>query len=421
MTNSNDVIRRIAWRELFPWLILFRTFRISISPVHLLVATAAVLIVPLGWSIGGLVFLSQAQRDVLAAANDTIPRTAHSRLASELPPAPRSYLPLPQISTALLEAYFDLAEPLRRFFLFDLTLREAAYYLFGFLWTLVAWAFPGGAITRRAVVQLATDQPLGIRSAALYAGRNYLWYFLAPLGPLVVVVLLALPIALLGLPLRAFTGLGVALAGLCWLLVAILGFGAVWVLGGLLFGWPLMWPTISAERDGDPFEAFSRSYSYVYGKPLHYFFYVIVAAAFGALGAAVVDAAASIAQEFGFWALSWGAGHEQVTELREQVLDFTAGEGIRDDHGRLWSFGTLLIGLVVGLIHAIALAFRFTFFFTVASAIYLLLRQDVDEKQMDEVYLEPEPAAAGARSETTPVTVPTPPVTAPPAAAGEQP
>ena len=85
-----------------------------------------------------------------------------------------------------------------------------------------------------------------------------------------------------------------------------------------------MWPTISAERDGDPFEAFSRSYSYVYGKPLHYFFYVVVAAAFGALCWAVVPGRRLIVQEFGFWALAWGGGGEAVERFATQSLDFAA-------------------------------------------------------------------------------------------------
>src|SRR5262245_58681682 len=133
MTNSTDVIRRIAWREIFPWLILLRTFRIAISPILLVVATAAVLIAPLGWSLGSYVFLTPTQRESLAVADELIPRAEHSQWAVSLPQAPRSYLPLPQVATALLEAYFDLAEPLYQFFRLDLTLGEAAYYAFGFL------------------------------------------------------------------------------------------------------------------------------------------------------------------------------------------------------------------------------------------------------------------------------------------------
>jgi hypothetical protein len=149
-----------------------------------------------------------------------------------------------------------------------------------------------------------------------------------------------------------------------------------------------MWPAISAERDGDPIDAFSRSYSYVYSKPLHYFFYVVIAAAFGALCWAVVWVAAVLVQEFGFWALSWGGGGPTVVSIREQALDIADGEFKWQDDGSLWKIGTTLIGLVLALIHAVAGAFRYTFFFTAASAIYLLLRQDVDEKEMDEVFIE---------------------------------
>src|SRR5581483_2134512 len=178
---------------------------------------------------------------------------------------------------------FEISEPLARFFQLELTLGEAAFYAFGFLWTLAVWAFPGGMITRRAIVQLATDAAPALQPTASFTGRRWLWYFLAPLYPILGILLLAIPIVLLGLLLRISTDFGAAVAGLTWLFVAIAGIGAMWLFGGLIFGWPLMWPAISAERDGDPFDAFSRSYSYVYSKPLHYFFYVVIAAAFGAL------------------------------------------------------------------------------------------------------------------------------------------
>jgi hypothetical protein len=385
MAESSAVVRQIAWRELFPWLILFRAFRIAISPMALALATAAVLLAPLGWQLPARVFFTRAERLDRAAAGQLVPQAANSQLAEHVPAAPRSFF-LP-VRTAVLEAYFDIAEPLKRFFQLQITLREAAYYAFGFLWTLALWALPGGYITRRAVVQLATDAAPGARTTLQFAGRRYLWYFLAPLYPLLGVVLLALPIALIGLLLRASVGLGVIVAGVLWVFVVLLGVAAMWLVAGLIFGWPLMWPTISAERDGDPFEAFSRSYSYVYGKPLRYFFYVVVAALFGALCWAVVDVAARLVQEFGFWALSWGGGHDIVRDIREQALDIARGEDNWVHKDRAWQLGTTLIGGMLALIQAIATAFRFSFFFAVTSAIYLLLRQDVDEKELDEVWV----------------------------------
>ena len=48
-----------------------------------------------------------------------------------------------------------------------------------------------------------------------------------------------------------------------------------------------------------------------------------------------------------------------------------------------------LISLVVALIRSVADAYTYSFLWVVASAIYLLLRRDVDEKEMDEVDLDP--------------------------------
>lgn len=382
MADAPGVIRQVAWRELFPWLILFRTFRIAISPTLLALATLAILLTPLGWNIASRLFLNQDQARQLAQSPGL--------LEPAIPPPVQAYLP-DSVRVPLFDAYFELSELLARCFQLQLTLGEAAFYVFGFLWTLVVWSFPGGMITRRAILQLATNAPSGLRPTAVFACRRYLWYFLAPLYPLLAIVALAIPIALLGLLLRLSEGFGAAVAGMAWLVIAIAGIGAMWLFGGLIFGWPLMWPAISAERDGDAFDAFSRSYSYVYGKPLHYFFYVVVAAAFGALGWAVVGTATVLVREFGFWALSWGGGGAAVVELREQALDIASGEFNWREQAPLWNFGTLLIGLVVALIHAVTAAFRFTFFFSASSAIYLLLRYDVDEKEMDEVFLDVPP------------------------------
>jgi hypothetical protein len=407
MSEPAGVIRHIDWRGLFPWLILFRTFRIAISPTLLALATAAVLISPLGWWIAGRLFLTADQLAAMRAANDVIPRAENSQLAKSLPLAFATYLPTAR--NAFLDAYFTLAEPLKRFFLLDISLGQAAYYAFGFLWLLAVWAFPGGVITRRAITQLAADAAPGIRAETTFACRRYLSYFLAPLFPLLGILALALPIAGLGLVVWSAGNFGPFLAGLAWLLVAVAGLGAMWLFGGLIFGWPLMWPTISAERDGDFFEAFSRSYSYVYSKPLHYFFYVVVAAAFGALCWALVSVAAQLVQEFGFWALSWGAGADVVKEIRTTAIAVAAGNFDIAHDGAMWRFGAMLVGLVLALIHAATFAFRYTFFFSVASAIYLLLRHDVDEKEMDEVFLEESPLGAGPSAAAVPAPAAAPP------------
>jgi hypothetical protein len=456
MTDTPATIRHISWRDLFPWLILLRTFRIAISPPMLAIATVAVLLTPLGWAVAAWVFhptpvrpaepaalanpfspgsyvdelnrtfaeMRRQRREALrqlgtleggrqppvetpeptppapATAEPVVPwwqrvpRAENSLLAEESPLAPREYLPA--APTAIVPAYLNFAEPLARFFQVGASLRDAAFYLCGLLWMLVVWSLPGGFITRRAVVELATESPAAVYETGEFAMRRYGWYFLAPLYPLLGVAILTLPIALLGVLLQASLGFGSIVAGILWIFVAVAGVAAMWLLVGLLFGWPLMWPAISAERDGDAFEAFSRSYSYVYGRPLHYFFYFVVAALFGALCWAVVEIVTAIVIDFGFWALSWGSGGVNALQLRQWALDY-ARTGTTPGASSAEALGATLVGLVVALIQAVAIAFRYTFFFTAASAIYLLLRHNVDEKELDEVWLANELEGAKAR------------------------
>jgi hypothetical protein len=416
MTDDRGVVRYVSWRDLFPWLILLRTFRIAISPQLLAVATAATLLMSLGWWVGGWVFLHHKD-EVSGRWVVRLPEPRRS-LADQLPSAVREYLP--DAATGLLEPYYRLAEPLRQVFGLNQSLTATAYYLFGTLWSLAVWALAGGIITRHAVVELATEGSPGISETVMFALRRYWWYFLTPLYPLLGVLLIAIPIALLGLPIRLAPGLGSILAGLLWIFVVIASLGAVWLLGGLLFGWPLMWPAVSAEREGDPFEAFSRSFSYVYGKPLHYLFYAVVAALFGALCFAVVVGAATLVTEFGFWALAWGGGGDNVVRIRtlvEWVLSDNQ-PALKAEPNRALVLGSSILAILVGLIRLTVTAYTFSFFWCVASAIYLLLRQDVDEKELDEVFLDqPKPVLPAEPGKETA----SPVVAAPEATAGTAP
>ena len=64
MTDERGVVRSISWRDLFPWLILLRTFRIAIHPALLTAATVATLLTPIGWWAGGWLFLPKVEHPV---------------------------------------------------------------------------------------------------------------------------------------------------------------------------------------------------------------------------------------------------------------------------------------------------------------------------------------------------------------------
>jgi hypothetical protein len=230
------------------------------------------------------------------------------------------------------------------------------------------WAFFGAAICRIAAVQLAAGEQVGWGSALRYACRKWPSYFAAPLLPLGGVLLAAIPVMVLGLVMRV---LSLWLGVLLWPLVLVAGLLMVLLLLGLLFGWPLMWATISAEGT-DSFDALSRSYAYTFQRPLHYLFYAFVAGFIGWLGWLLVQNFAAGVVWMGYWAAGWGCRSDQINAL----LGSGGGRSVAFIH--FWA----------GCVKLLAVGYLFSYFWTAATAIYLLLRRDVDATEMDEVFLD---------------------------------
>jgi hypothetical protein len=138
-----------------------------------------------------------------------------------------------------------------------------------------------------------------------------------------------------------------------------------------------MFPTISVEGM-DSFDALSRSNNYTFHRPLHYLFYALVASLFGLLGWWLVSNLAAAVIYLPFWAASWGSGEPRIAAIM-QPLSPLSGAG-KLGVGIIW-FWVLCVKLV-------ALGFLYSYFWTASTAIYYLLRRDVDATEMDEVYLE---------------------------------
>ena len=386
-------VRQIIWREIFPWLILVRVFRIAIAPGPLLLATGAVAVSTLGWWIVGYALLPPAefaarnQRAIVAAPDMRNPAVLtkvpvdRQFAPLKLPEVPLSYLPSGD-DAAL--PFWKLTDPVLRVFDSRTPLLYVVYYTLGFLISLTAWSFAGAVITRQALVELATEQPYDWFDSIRYVLGRYLQYLLAPLAPLLALGAMGLLIVPLGWLMRL--DIGVLLAGLVWILVIVLGLVAAWLIVGLVFGWPLMFSVISSKRDGDALQAFSDSFSYVYGKPLHYLFYVLVALFLGGLALFLIDLFADTAIEFGFWGASWGAGGKRIESIRLHLNNPQLA--IREEFGGTYRAGVWMIGLIIALVQTIKVAAAFSYFFVSMAAVFLLMRHAVDDKEMDEVHLE---------------------------------
>jgi hypothetical protein len=209
-------------------------------------------------------------------------------------------------------------------------------------------------------VEFAVDERVGWGESLRWARTKWFSYFGAPMFPAIVVVAIVLPLAFLGLLMR-FTA-GAWLVGLLWPLVLVGGLLVVILLLGVVFGWPLMWATISAEGT-DSFDALSRVFAYVFHRPLRYLFYAIVAAVIGWLGWLLVANVAVAIIWLAAWAASWGSGDIALAN-------------------------TGLIRFWTGWVKWLAMGYSYAYFWTASTTIYFLLRQDVDATELDEVYRE---------------------------------
>jgi hypothetical protein len=380
MAEDRIVVQRVAWRELCPWLMIFRCFRLSISLQLLFLASIGVLLMPVGDFVASTIFGAPESPFVDAPAS-----------LGEWPDGSLPPFRLPGVNVPLGEwlwregptqVYWFFVEPVWRLFDRHASMGEFLRNAWLAIWRIAVWSLLGGAIVRVAVVQLGRDERVSLPDSLRHALRNWGWYLAAPLFPLGGVALLLLPYALFGLLMRA--DVFALLASIAWPLLLLGGLFMAMLLLGLLAGWPLMWPTISAEQDSDAFEAFNRSYSYSFQRPLQYLFYALIALAFGQLCWLLVENFANAVMALNHWALSFGAGNERVSEM--------VGGSAEEPSTALWA-GSRLIGWWDGLVRRIAIAFKFSFFFCAASAIYLLLRREVDQTDFDEVYVPEGPAS----------------------------
>lgn len=367
MAEERGVLRRIIWRDVFPGLLIFRCFRLSIALPVLFLATLGALLMPLGpWLL---------QKD---AANQ--PPTA--TILAAVPPEVRSSLPLGQNTIrlnwppfGLVSAYKTFVEPYSELFNRNASFGRMFSSLGIALWYLLIWSFFGGAITRIAVVQLGLNERLSLGQSVRYVVPKIGWYIAAPLFPVLGIGAGALPLILLGWLMHL--SLGVLVAGIVWPLVLIVGFVMAVFATELLFGWPLMWPTISAEEASDSFQAFSNSFSFTFQRPLQYLAYAVIAALLGGLGGWFVEAFAQGLNLLVDWGISLALGPTRL----DQILS-----GELDDSWLIWAGGGL-IGLFNQLVQLIVRAYYFSFLFCAASAIYLLLRREVDQTDFDEIYM----------------------------------
>ena len=389
VSPAGRIVHEILWSEALPWWILFRAAGAAFSPTVILLAALGALATWAGWSLADRMQLAGGDRTAIMiasgggrqATNDAIafPTASGPLPGGRLLVPSRTVMPgllglLDRLPSAAGDVLRMASVPFRP----SATVGELIGALARLGWFVLVWSIFGTAITRHVALALIGEDAPGLSGAVWYGTRKWTSSFNAVAFVLLGILVLSVPGALLGLLMRS--DLGLALAGAIWPLV-LAGAVVLAILAvGVLAGWPLMVAAVGVER-GDSFQAISTAFSYLYQRPLHYAFYGLVAAlvAVPALAAAGIfaDAVGTLAM----WAASFGMGHERTAAVMDAI-----GAGGATAAASPW--GARAIGFWMRGLETLLSSFGWGYFWAIATAAYLLLRQDVDGTEVDEVVLE---------------------------------
>jgi hypothetical protein len=427
MADHTTKVRDVAWSELLPWLMLIRSVRIALMARVLLLGAAGLMATMLGWWVLGGMF-----------GNSTDPVIREWMRTSDLGiwvDATESGLPNPWVNTTArsAEEVFESAagtslvrgpisvwlyftRPFIMLFDGDLTATGFLFLMLCCVWQLLVWGLFGGAITRIAALKFTRDEAPGAFGALRHALVKFWSYSLPVLIAMAGTAVFALQLVVLGLMMRVdFLAFVAALA---WPFVILLGLMMAILLLGVLFGWPLMWATVSVEGT-DAFDALSRSYAYTYHRPWRLLWYVVFAGFLAVASMFVVKLFASSAVVLGNWSIAWGLEGDQdgtmervvaprkeesaavvpplvaepappaadgqaVTEPPKTVTEPAPPQEL---NGLLSSTKTV-IHFWKSLVAALVAGYQAGFMWVSAVGVYLLLRRDIDGVQMNEVYVD---------------------------------
>lgn len=237
-------------------------------------------------------------------------------------------------------------------------LSELGFVTFEFFWIATTFAILGGVLARRGAVELGqrTVAPWGESFAIVFSRwQSYLW---ATCMHFVGIAVLLLPALILGLVSR-LGSVGAIVAGVLLLMSFPLVFGIGRIALSAIICFPLSACAICIEKKADAFEGFSRSNAYVFQRPVVGVLCTLLLVATGLVGELIVT-----------WTLQLGWGLVRGT--------FAFSGGPATEMNAMLGYGDWLTNLLIA-------SFWFSYFWTGAAAVYLILRKSVDHCELDEM------------------------------------
>jgi hypothetical protein len=220
----------------------------------------------------------------------------------------------------------------------------------------VLWSVVGPMLARLTAIQFGRDENPSLQDAVQFGVNRAGVVCGAPAIPLGFALTLCLVIAVLALP-----GWIPAL-GQLWLIVLspvlfVLGATAAFVALTVPILWPLMVAAVSVD-DGDAFDAFSRAFSLVASRFWSTFFLIAICALHALVAVVLLTTLADATATVAGWSADWMAGQHSVHTVSSWVA---------------WWAAIAVRGVMASL------------FWTLATIVYLVLREAVDGKPVHQL------------------------------------
>ncbi len=347
---SIDWFRSAPW-----WRFASQSIVISWRSTHLLLCAAGLLLTQLWISASHLIFGPDEAIVQNWLSPNTLPNAWMPVLAAQ-----DTELPLSIWQRFSFPVYQWLSNP---------TLNGAAFGLSSMIGILAIWSFVGGCLTRRSVVELGTRMTAPWAESiqlVLKRWQSIAWSVTMPSGLIAMIAVLPLTLGWIS----NIPGIGAWIAGLLLIPVVLFSIGIGWCAAITLFGFPLSVCSIVTEKGADAYDGISRSAAYTFQRPLTLALCIIAAEFLSSVGGTFLSIVLSTGR--------------RVIETSFNIGSYSS----LNDLGTMW--GPVLAGIVPLLLSA----YGFSFFWTAASATYLILRRDVDHAEFDLIDMgdqEPKP------------------------------
>ncbi len=336
----------IDWNRTTPWWrLLSQTLSISWRASHLIVAAAAMTVTYYGWLLGAMIF----------------------------GPHLRASLPFSEVYQGELDegllSIWSYVDPIFQEVSLPLDLRSSAYLAFGLLWTIGIWAFAGGLLARRSLMEMGVRASVGWIPSCQLVCKRWLSMVWAITMPLVAIACLALFPLLLGV-LGRMGSIGLTISLVLMVPTIFLVFAIGWPGVISLLGFPLSICAIVGEKKADAFDGLSRSAAYMFQRPMTVLAIMAIATSLVSMGDYFVHTVLQFGEDVLWRAYSFGYG---------KSIEPTLGNSVVSQH---------VFALAKSIVVALQAGFLFSFFWSASAGAYLTLRYEIDHTDFDELDLQ---------------------------------